>query len=150
MNQEYLFVEKYRPQNIEDTILPISLKKTFQDFVKQGEIPNLMLCGSAGIGKTTVAKALCNELGADFIVINGSDEGRLIDTLRTKIKNFASTVSLSDSPKVVILDEADYISADSVQQTLRNFIEEFSSNCRFIFTCNYKNESFHLCIQEQR
>ena len=98
-----------------------------------------MLCGSAGVGKTTVAKALCNEMGADFIVINGSDEGRLIDTLRTKIKNFASTVSLSDSPKVVILDEADYISADSVQPALRNFIEEFSSNCRFIFTCNYKN-----------
>ena len=121
MNQEYLFVEKYRPQNIEDTILPASLKKTFQDFVKQGEIPNLMLCGSAGIGKTTVAKALCNELGADFIVINGSDEGRLIDTLRTKIKNFASTVSLSDSPKVVILDEADYISADSVQPVSKKF-----------------------------
>ena len=139
MNQEYLFVEKYRPQTIEDTILPASLKQTFQDFVKQGEIPNLMLCGSAGVGKTTVAKALCNELGADFIVINGSDEGRLIDTLRTKIKNFASTVSLSDAPKVVILDEADYISADSVQPALRNFIEEFSSNCRFIFTCNYKN-----------
>ena len=139
MNNEYLFVEKYRPQTIEDTILPASLKQTFQDFVKQGEIPNLMLCGSAGIGKTTVAKALCNELGADFIVINGSDEGRLIDTLRTKIKNFASTVSLSDAPKVVILDEADYISADSVQPALRNFIEEFSANCRFIFTCNYKN-----------
>ena len=139
MNQEYLFVEKYRPQTIEDTILPASLKQTFQDFVKQGEIPNLMLCGSAGVGKTTVAKALCNELGADFIVINGSDEGRLIDTLRTKIKNFASTVSLSDAPKVVILDEADYISADSVQPALRNFIEEFSANCRFIFTCNYKN-----------
>ena len=94
MNQEYLFVEKYRPQTIEDTILPAGLKSTFQEFVKQGEIPNLMLCGSAGVGKTTVAKALCNELGADFIVINGSDEGRLIDTLRTKIKNFASTVSL--------------------------------------------------------
>ena len=121
MNQEYLFVEKYRPQTIEDTILPAGLKKTFQEFVKQGEIPNLMLCGSIGIGKTTVAKALCNELGADFIVINGSDEGRLIDTLRTKIKNFASTVSLSDSPKVVILDEADYISADSVQPPLKKF-----------------------------
>ena len=139
MKQEYLFVEKYRPQTIEDTILPASLKQTFQDFVKQGEIPNLMLCGSAGVGKTTVAKALCNELGADYIVINGSDEGRLIDTLRTKIKNFASTVSLSGGPKVVILDEADYISAESVQPALRNFIEEFSSNCRFIFTCNYKN-----------
>lgn len=139
MNQEFLYVEKYRPQTIEDTILPQRLKDTFKEFVKQNEIPNLMLCGSAGIGKTTVAKALCNELGADFIVINGSDEGRLIDTLRTKIKNFASTVSLGGGPKVVILDEADYISADSVQPALRNFIEEFSSNCRFIFTCNYKN-----------
>ena len=139
MNQEFLFVEKYRPQTIEDTLLPAGIKSTFQEFVKQGEIPNLMLCGSAGVGKTTIAKALCNELGADFIVINGSDEGRLIDTLRTKIKNFASTVSLSSAPKVVILDEADYISADSVQPALRNFIEEFSSNCRFIFTCNYKN-----------
>jgi len=132
-------VEKYRPQTIEDTILPEQLKETFKDFVEIGEIPNLLLCGSAGVGKTTIAKALCNELDADFIVINGSDEGRLIDTLRTKIKNFASTVSLSSSAKVVILDEADYISADSVQPALRNFIEEFSSNCRFIFTCNYKN-----------
>ena len=136
---EFLYVEKYRPQKIDDTILPDNLKQTFKDFVSQGEIPNLMLCGSAGVGKTTIAKALCNELGADFIVINGSDEGRLIDTLRTKIRNFASTVSLSSSAKVVILDEADYISADSVQPALRNFIEEFSSNCRFIFTCNYKN-----------
>ena len=139
MNQEFLFVEKYRPQTIEDTILPKRLKDTFKEFVKQGEVPNLMLCGSAGVGKTTIAKALCSELGADYIVINGSDEGRLIDTLRTKIKNFASTVSLSGGSKVVILDEADYISADSVQPALRNFIEEFSSNCRFIFTCNYKN-----------
>jgi len=136
---EFLFVEKYRPKTIEDTILPASIKKSFFEFVKNGEIPNLLLSGSAGVGKTTVAKALCNELGADFIVINGSDEGRLIDTLRTKIKNFASTVSLSGGSKVVILDEADYISADSVQPALRNFIEEFSSNCRFIFTCNYKN-----------
>jgi len=139
MTTEFLYVEKYRPQNIEDTILPQRLKDTFKEFVKQGEVPNLMLCGSAGVGKTTVAKALCNELGADYIVINGSDEGRLIDTLRTKIKNFASTVSLGGGSKVVILDEADYISADSVQPALRNFIEEFSSNCRFIFTCNYKN-----------
>ena len=137
---EFLYVEKYRPQTIEDTILPKPLKETFKDFVEIGEIPNLLLCGSAGVGKTTIAKALCNELNADFIVINGSDEGRLIDTLRTKIKNFASTVSLSSSAKVVILDEADYISADSVQPALRNFIEEFSSNCRFIFTCNYKNK----------
>ena len=139
MKNEFLFVEKYRPQTIEDTILPKPIKETFKEFVKQGEIPNLLLCGSAGVGKTTIAKALCNELGADFIVINGSDEGRLIDTLRTKIKNFASTVSLSGGPKVVILDEADYISADSVQPALRGFIEEFSSNCRFFFTCNYKN-----------
>ena len=139
MSNEYLFVERYRPQTIEDTILPKSTKDTFKEFVKQGQIPNLLLSGSAGIGKTTIAKALCNELGADYIVINGSDEGRLIDTLRTKIKNFASTVSLSGGSKIVILDEADYISADSVQPALRNFIEEFSSNCRFIFTCNYKN-----------
>ena len=136
---EFLYVEKYRPQTIEDTILPEQLKETFKDFVELGEIPNLLLCGSAGVGKTTIAKALCNELNADFIVINGSDEGRLIDTLRTKIKNFASTVSLGGGPKVVILDEADYISAESVQPALRAFIEEFSSNCRFIFTCNYKN-----------
>ena len=139
MIEEFLFVEKYIPRTIEDTILPDGIKSTFMQFVKNGEIPNLMLCGTAGIGKTTVAKALCNEMGADFIVINGSDEGRLIDTLRTKIKNFASTMSLTGAPKVVILDEADYISADSVQPALRNFIEEFSSNCRFIFTCNYKN-----------
>ena len=139
MSREFLFVEKYRPQTIEDTILPSGVKKSFQEFVDNQEIPNLLLCGSQGTGKTTVAKALCNELGADYIVINGSDEGRLIDTLRTKIKNFASTVSLSGGPKVVILDEADYISAESVQPALRNFIEEFSSNCRFIFTCNYKN-----------
>jgi len=136
---EFLYVEKYRPTIIDDTRLPKGVKKTFKEFVSNNEIPNLMLCGSQGTGKTTVAKALCNELGADFIVINGSDEGRLIDTLRTKIKNFASTVSLAGGPKVVILDEADYISADSVQPALRNFIEEFSSNCRFIFTCNYKN-----------
>ena len=139
MRQEFLFVEKYRPQTIDETILPKGVKKSFKEFVQNKEIPNLLLCGTAGTGKTTIAKAMCNELGADFIVINGSDEGRLIDTLRTKIKNFASTVSLSGGPKVVILDEADYISAESVQPALRNFIEEFSSNCRFIFTCNYKN-----------
>ena len=139
MTEEFLYVEKYRPQNIEDTILPQQYKDQLKELVKQGEIPNLLLSGSAGCGKTTIAKALCNELGADFIVINGSDEGRLIDTLRTKVKNFASTMSLQGGPKVVILDEADYISADSVQPALRGFIEEFSSNCRFIFTCNYKN-----------
>lgn len=139
MIEEFLFVEKYRPQNIEDTILPQGFKTQFKEFVKQGEIPNLLLSGSQGCGKTTIARALCNELGADFIIINGSDEGRLIDTLRTKIKNFASTVSLLGGVKVVILDEADYMSAESVQPALRGFIEEFSSNCRFIFTCNYKN-----------
>ncbi len=139
MTEEFLYVEKYRPQTIDDTILPQSFKDQFKEFVKQGEIPNLLLSGSAGCGKTTIARALCNELGADYIIINGSDEGRLIDTLRTKIKNFASTVSLGGGPKVVILDEADYINAESVQPALRGFIEEFSSNCRFIFTCNYKN-----------
>lgn len=139
MKEEFLFVEKYRPQTIEDTILPENLKKTFREFVKNGELPNLLFSGSAGIGKTTAAKALCKEIGADYIVINGSDEGRLIDTLRTKIKNFASTVSLTGGAKVVILDEADYISAESVQPAMRAFIEEYSSNCRFIFTCNYKN-----------
>ena len=117
-----LWVEKYRPKTIEDTVLPASIKATFFDFVKNGEIPNLLLTGPAGVGKTTVARALCNEINADYIVINGSDEGRLIETLRTKIKNFASTVSLSDSAKVVILDEADYISAESVQPALRIFI----------------------------
>ena len=119
----------------------MTCKDTFKDIVETGEIPNLMLNGTAGCGKTTVAKALCNEMGADYIVINGSDEGRLIDTLRTKIKNFASTTSLAlgGSAKVVILDEADYISAESVQPALSGFIEEFSSNCRFIMTCNFKN-----------
>ncbi len=138
-NNEFLFVEKYRPTQIDDIILPSNLHETFKDIVETGEIPNLLLTGSAGVGKTTVAKALCRELGADYIVINGSDEGRLIDTLRTKIKNFASTTSLTGGAKVVILDEADYISAESVQPALRGFIEEFSSNCRFIFTCNFKN-----------
>ena len=118
MTQEFLFVEKYRLQTIEETILPDNLKTTFKEFVKKGELPNLLLSGSAGIGKTTAAKALCREIGADYIVINGSDEGRLIDTLRTKIKNFASTVSLSGGSKVVILDEADYISANQFDQHL--------------------------------
>ena len=136
---EFLYVEKYRPQTIEDTILPEQLKETFKDFVEIGEIPNLLLCGSAGVGKTTIAKALCNELDADFIVINGSDEGRLIDTLRTKIKNFASTVSLEGGRKYIILDEADYLNPQSTQPALRGFMEEFHKNCGFILTCNYKN-----------
>ena len=139
---DYLWVEKYRPKKIRDCILPEDTKKTFTEFLKQKEIPNLLLSGTAGTGKTTVARALCEELGADYIIINGSDEGRQIDTLRNKIKNFASTVSLTESSahKVVIVDEADYMNADSVQPALRNFIETFHNNCRFIFTCNYKSK----------
>ena len=139
---DYLWVEKYRPRAIRDCILTADLKETFLNFLKQKEIPNLLLSGTAGTGKTTVARALCEELGADYIIINGSDEGRHIDTLRNKIKNFASTVSLTEDSnhKVVIVDEADYMNADSVQPALRNFIETFYNNCRFIFTCNYKNK----------
>ena len=139
---EYLWVEKYRPKKISECILSEDIKKTFTEFLKQKEIPNLLLSGTAGTGKTTVARALCEELGADYIIINGSDEGRQIDTLRNKIKNFASTVSLTEQSnhKVVIVDEADYMNAESVQPALRNFIETFYKNCRFIFTCNYKNK----------
>ena len=139
---DYLWVEKYRPKKIRDCILPEDTKKTFTEFLKQKEIPNLLLSGTAGTGKTTVARALCEELGTDYIIINGSDQGRQIDTLRHKIKNFASTVSLTEQSahKVVIVDEADYMNADSVQPALRNFIETFHSNCRFIFTCNYKSK----------
>ena len=139
---DYLWVEKYRPKKIRDCILPEDTKKTFTEFLKQKEIPNLLLSGTAGTGKTTVARALCEELGADYIIINGSDEGRQIDTLRNKIKNFASTVSLTEQSnhKVVIVDEADYMNAESVQPALRNFIETFHNNCRFIFTCNYKSK----------
>ena len=139
---DYLWVEKYRPRKIEDCILSQDKKETFSQFLSQKEIPNLLLSGTAGTGKTTVARALCEELGADYIIINGSDEGRQIDTLRHKIKNFASTVSLTEQSnhKVVIIDEADYMNADSVQPALRNFIETFYNNCRFIFTCNYVNK----------
>ena len=136
---QFLWVEKYRPTNIQDCILPEEVKKQFQQFIAKGEVPNLLLSGSAGTGKTTIARALCNELGCDYIVINGSDEGRQIDTLRTKIKQFASAVSFEGKTKVVILDEADYMNRDSVQPALRAFIETFSENCRFIFTCNYSN-----------
>jgi DNA polymerase III delta prime subunit len=138
MRDEFLWVEKYRPKTVEDCILPDNLKKTFQDFVNSGEVPNLMLAGSAGTGKTTVARALCEEVGADYIVINGSMNGG-IDTLRVDIQNFASTVSLTGNRKVVILDEADYLNANSTQPALRGFIEEFSKNCSFILTCNFKN-----------
>jgi len=138
MVQEYLWVEKYRPQKIDDCILPKQLKDTFKEFISSGELPNFLFAGGPGIGKTTVAKALCNEIDAEYLLINGSEESG-IDTLRTKIKGFASTVSLTDSKKVVILDEADYLNPNSTQPALRAFIEEFSNNCRFIFTCNYKN-----------
>jgi DNA polymerase III delta prime subunit len=137
---QFLWVEKYRPQNIDDCILPDALKKTFKDYVAQGQLPHMLLCGTAGIGKTTIAKALCNEIGAEYIILNGSDTGGHIDTLRTTIKGFATSVSLTDSKKVVILDEADYLQANSTQPALRNYMEEFSANCRFIFTCNYKNK----------
>ena len=139
---DFLWVEKYRPRKIQDCILSEDLKNTFLEFVKKKEIPNLLLSGTAGTGKTTVARALCEEIGVDYIIINGSDEGRQIDTLRNKIKNFASTISLTKEAnhKVVIIDEADYMNAESVQPALRNFIETFFNNCRFIFTCNYKNK----------
>ena len=141
MRDEFLWVEKYRPKTIEDCILPENIKKTFRDFLNKGEVPNLLLSGPAGCGKTTVAKALCAELGVDVYVINGSDEGRFLDTVRNNAKNFASTVSLSSDSKhkVIIIDEADNTTPD-VQLLLRASIEEFSRNCRFIFTCNYKNK----------
>lgn len=138
MSEHILWVEKYRPQTIEDCILPDALKNTFKEFVKQGNIPNLLLAGTAGVGKTTVARALCNEMGCDYIIINGSDESG-IDVLRNKIKNYASSMSLSGGRKVVILDEADYLNPNSTQPALRGAIEEFASNCSFIFTCNFKN-----------
>ena len=141
MKDEFLWVEKYRPKTIEECILPEQTKKTFLDFLDKGEVPNLLLAGPAGCGKTTVAKALCNQLGVDSYVINGSDEGRFLDTVRNNAKNFASTVSLSSEAKhkVIIIDEADNTTPD-VQLLLRASIEEFSKNCRFIFTCNYKNK----------
>ena len=134
-----LFVEKYRPKEINDCILPVQLKKVFKEIEASGEIPNLLLSGSSGVGKTTIAKVLCDKMNCDWIMINGSEEGRKIDTLRYEVKNFASTVSLSGGKKVVILDEADYLNPESVQPALRGFMEEFSENCRFIFTCNFKN-----------
>jgi len=136
--EQFLWVEKYRPRKISDCILPQSLKNTFQEFIDKDNIPNMLLAGTAGTGKTTVARALCEELECDYIIINGSEESG-IDVLRTKIKDFASTVSFAGKTKVVILDEADYLNPNSTQPALRGFIEEFSKNCRFIFTCNYKN-----------
>jgi len=141
MKRDFLWVEKYRPRTIDECILPESIKKTFREFLNKGEIPNLLLTGPAGVGKTTVAKALCEELGCDYILINGSDEGRFLDTVRGQAKNFASTMSLlpSSKHKVIIIDEADNTTHD-VQLLLRSNIEAFHKNCRFIFTCNYKNK----------
>jgi len=138
---DFIWVEKYRPNKIEDCILPDSIKTTLSSFVEKGEVPNLLLSGPPGIGKTTVAKALCNELGVDFYVINGSDEGGFLDTVRNQAKNFATTVSLqaNGKPKVIIIDEADNTTND-VQLLLRANIEAYHNNCRFIFTCNYKNK----------
>ena len=138
MNTDFLWVEQYRPKTIDDCILPDSLKSLFLAFIKKGEISNMLFSGTAGIGKTTVAKALCEQMNCDWIMINGSEEGG-IDVLRNKIKNFASTVSLSGGKKVVILDEADYLNPQSTQPALRGFVEEFHKNCRFILTCNFKN-----------
>ena len=141
MSNDFLWVEKYRPKVIDDCILPETIKNVFKGFVSQGELPNLLLTGSAGVGKTTIAKALCDEIGASYIMINGSDEGRFLDTVRTRIRTFASTVSLTSgaSHKVVIIDEADNTTND-VQLSLRSAVEEFHSNCRFIFTCNFINK----------
>lgn len=137
-NKDFLWCERYRPKTIADTVLPVDLKTTFQTFVDQKNIPNLILAGSAGVGKTTVARAMLEELGCDYIIINGSMNGN-IDTLRNEILNFASSVSLSGGRKYVILDEADYLNSNSTQPALRNFMEEFSKNCGFILTCNYSN-----------
>ena len=136
---DILWVEKYRPKLVGQCVLPDNTQKVFSEIVEKGEIPNLLLTGSPGIGKTTIAKALCNQLECDWLMINGSDEGRMIDTLRTTITNFASTVSLSGGKKVLIIDEADYMNPESVQPAMRGSIEQFAQNCRFIFTCNFKN-----------
>jgi DNA polymerase III delta prime subunit len=137
---KFLWVEKYRPKTIDECILSDTIKGTLEDLVKDGKVPNLMFTGPAGVGKTTVARAICDMTNSDYIIINGSDEGRMIDTLRTKMTQFCSTISLSGgSRKIVIIDEADYMNPDSVQPAMRGFIEKFSENCSFIFTCNYKN-----------
>ena len=138
MSDQFLWVEAYRPRTIDACILPSGIKQYFKQVVEAGDIQNMLLCGSAGTGKTTVARALCEELNSDYIVINGSEESG-IDVLRTKIRSFASTISFTGNTKVVILDEADYLNPNSTQPALRGFIEEFASNCRFIFTCNFKN-----------
>lgn len=138
MNNDFLWTEKYRPKTVSDTILPDDLKNTFQEFVNQSNIPNLILSGTSGVGKTTIARAMLEELDCDYLVINGSLEGRSIDTLRNEIHTFASSVSLRGGRKYVILDEADYLNPQTIQPALRNFMEEFSKNCGFILTCNFK------------
>lgn len=137
MHDEFLWVEKYRPKTVADTILPAEVKQTFETFVSNKNIPNLLLTGSAGVGKTTIAKAMLDEIGADYIVLNGSNEGRRIDDFRNSITTFATTVSFTGGRKYIIIDEADYLNAESVQPMLRNFMEEYSKNCGFIFTCNF-------------
>lgn len=136
---QFIWTEKYRPITVDECILPDNIKSTFKEYIAKGQFPTFLLDGTAGVGKTTIAKALCNEIGAEYLFINGSDEGRSIDILRNTIRGFASSVSLYDQPKVVIIDEADYMNPQSVQPALRSFIEEYSANCRFIFTANYKN-----------
>ena len=139
MNKDILWVEQYRPSTIDDLVLPESIKGTFREIISQDKIPNLILSGSAGVGKTSAAMVLCKALNCDYIIINGSDEGRLIETLRNKLTQYCSSVSMSGGRKVVIMDEADYMTPDSVQPAMRGFMEKFSSNCSFIFTCNFKN-----------
>ena len=139
MNKDILWVEQYRPSTIDDLILPEEIKSTFREIIGQDKIPNLILSGSAGVGKTSAAMVLCKSLNCDYIIINGSDEGRLIETLRNKLTQYCSAVSMSGGRKVVIIDEADYMTPDSVQPGMRGFMEKFSSNCSFIFTCNFKN-----------
>ena len=139
MNKDILWVEQYRPSTIDDLILPEEIKSTFREIIGQDKIPNLILSGSAGVGKTSAAMVLCKSLNCDYIIINGSDEGRLIETLRNKLTQYCSSVSMSGGRKVVIIDEADYMTPDSVQPGMRGFMEKFSSNCSFIFTCNFKN-----------
>jgi DNA polymerase III delta prime subunit len=136
--EHILWTERYRPQTVSECILPERLKRPFEEYVKSETIPHLLLSGGAGVGKTTIAKAMCNEINADYIIINGSDESG-IDVFRTKIKNFASTISFTGGRKVIIIDEADYLNPNSTQPALRNAMEEFAENCSFIFTCNFKN-----------